>query len=170
MSTLKDISAVIVDGIKNGNKIMIFGVGGNASNASHFAGELAGKFEDYEDPLPVICLNDNMSIITAITNDFGWEYVFGRQVRGLGKEGDVLIGFSISGEGEYLKEAFIAGISRGCTNILLNGKSDPANCSHLYDLSISLGHEDTAIVQEVQLCWVHEISRGVKRGLRHAKI
>ena len=151
MSTLEDISIVIVNSIKDGNKIMIFGVGGNASNASHFAGELAGKFENYEDPLPVISLNDNTSILTAITNDFGWDYVFSRQIRGLGKSGDVLIGFSISGEAEYLRQAFIAGSEMGCQNILLSGKSDPNNCSGLYDFSISLGHEDTPIVKENKL-------------------
>ena len=165
MSSIEEISAVIVDSINKGNKVIIFGVGGNASNASHFAGELAGKFEEYEEPLPVVCLNDNTSVLTAITNDFGWDWVFSRQIRGLGKSGDILIGFSISGEANYLKNAFIEGKVKGCINILLNGKSDPSNCSGLYDYSISLGHEDTPTVQEMQLKWVHEISREVKRRL-----
>ncbi len=165
MSTIEEISAVIVKSIKQGNKIIVFGVGGNASTASHFAGELAGKFEEYEEPLPVICLNDNTSVLTAITNDFGWRHVFSRQIRGLGKSGDVLIGFSISGEAGYLKEALMAGQDKGCINILLNGKSDPSKCGGLYAYSITLGHEDTPAVQEMQLKWVHEISREVKRDL-----
>ncbi len=165
MSTLEEISTTIVDCIKKGNKVMIFGVGGNASNASHFAGELAGKFEQYEDPLPVVCLNDNTAVLTAITNDFGWDQVFSRQVRGLGKSGDILIGFSISGEAEYLKQAFITGSAAGCHNVLLTGKTDPTNCAGLYDSSISLGHEDTPKVQEVQLKWIHRISGLVKESL-----
>src|SRR3972149_2998230 len=75
-ATLEDIAEIVVRSIRSGNKVLIFGVGGNASTASHFAAELAGKYEEYEDPLPVICLNDNTSIITAITNDFGWDPVF----------------------------------------------------------------------------------------------
>ncbi len=170
MSNIEEVSAVIVESIRQGNKIMIFGVGGNAANSSHFAGELAGKFEEFEDPLPVISLNDNTSVLTAITNDFGWDQVFSRQIRGLAKSGDIIIGFSISGEAEYLRQAFIEGSTKGCTNILLTGKSDPINCAGLYDYSISLGHEDTPLVQEIQLKWIHEISRKVKENLKGVHI
>ncbi len=169
MTSIEEVSKIIIQSILTDHKVLIFGVGGNASTASHFAGELAGKYEQYEDPLPVVCLNDNMSIVTAITNDFGWEHVFSRQVRGLGKTGDVLIGFTVGGSGKYLQKAFKAGRIKNCVNILLTGKSDPVEVVGLVDYSISCGHTDTPRVQEVQLRWVHEISEKVKSSLAKGK-
>ena len=164
MNTLEEVSRVIINCIKADKKVLIFGVGGNAATASNFAGELAGKYEQYEDPLPVVCINDNMSVITAITNDFGWDQVFSRQIQGLAREGDVVIGFSISGKAKYLHNAFKACKEWGTVSILLNGGTIyPSNL--FTDYSVSVGHEDTPRVQEEQLRWVHELSRMVKSAL-----
>ena len=166
MNSLEEVAEVIVNSIKSGNKVMIFGVGGNAATASHFAAELAGKYEQYEDPLPVVCLNDNSSVLTAITNDFGWPHVFSRQIQGLGRSGDVVIGFSISGRAGYLINAFQVSHDVGCTNILLNGRTIRNKEEFkTVDYSVSVGSEDTPRVQEEQLRWVHELSGMIKGSL-----
>ncbi len=170
MESLEEVAAEMVSCIRFGNKIMIFGVGGNAATASHFAGELAGKYEQYEDPLPVICLNDNMPTITAITNDFGWEHVFSRQIQGLGKKGDVVIAFSISGKGAYLSNALLEAERRGCITVLLGGVSRTFGqmsdwpCKY----TVCVGSNDTPRVQEEQLRWVHQLTEMVKKELASA--
>lgn len=167
MNSLEEVVKVVVDSIRLGNKVMVFGVGGNAATASHFAGELAGKYEEFENPLPVVCLNDNTSVLTAITNDFGWHQVFSRQIQGLGKTGDVVIGFSISGKAQYLTNAFQVSHDIGCTNVLLNGRTILNKEEfRTVDYSVSVGCEDTPRVQEEQLRWVHELSRMIKTSLK----
>jgi len=167
-ATLEDIAEIVVRSIRSGNKVLIFGVGGNASTASHFAAELAGKYEEYEDPLPVICLNDNTSIITAITNDFGWDQVFYRQIKGLGKKGDVVVGLSISGKGKYLVEAFRAACEKECIGILLNGGPPEEISETWFDYIVSVGSLDTPEVQETQLMWIHQLSGMIKKDLADA--
>jgi len=165
MSSLDNIALEIIGAIMEGNKVMIFGVGGNAASASHFAGELAGKYEQYEDPLPVICLNDNMAVVTAITNDFGWDQVFSRQIKGLGKKGDVVIAFSISGGAKYLENAFIEARKKGCVTVLLNGNTTPKVAS-LCDYLLAVDSDNTPRVQEIQLRWVHDLSERIKSNLK----
>ena len=166
-NSLNQIVESCVNTLQQGNKIMIMGVGGNAANASHFAGELAGKYEEWEDPLAVLCINDNMSIVTAITNDFGWEFVFSRQIRGLGRSGDTLIAFSISGSGEYLHNALEAAKNKDMITILLNGAKDFSN-RRFWDHNISLGSLDTPTVQEWQLKQIHLLSGMIKERMSNA--
>jgi len=167
---IKDVSRLVSNRLRVGRSVFIFGVGGNASTATHFAGELAGKYEQYEDPLSVYCLNDNVSIITAITNDFGWDVVFSRQIKGLVKSGDVVIAFSISGRAPYLLNAFEAAQCKGAVTVLLNGGEDlrllEPFCNYL--VTPDPPNEDTPRVQELQLRWVHDLSGQIKGQLAHA--
>ena len=165
--SIKDISRLVSDRLRIGRSVFMFGVGGNAATATHFAGELAGKYEQYEDPLSVYCLNDNVSVLTAITNDFGWDVVFSRQIKGLVKSGDVVIAFSISGRAKYLLNAFEAAQCKGAVTILLNGGEDIRDldpfCNYL--LTPDVPNEDTPRVQELQLRWVHDLSGLIKGKL-----
>lgn len=163
-SMLKDAVDSMVTCLRNGHKIMTFGVGGNAANACHMAAELAGKFEEYEDPLAVVCLNDNTSVITAIANDFGWDYVFSRQVLGLGKPGDIVIGFSISSGAPYLTNALSSAKTKRCKTILLSGTPTPP-CQRYCDIVIATGSLVTPYVQEEQLRQLHLLCGTVKRKL-----
>lgn len=169
MKNSKQVSKVadlIVDCFRKGNKVLTFGVGGNAANAIHFAAELAGKFEEYETPLPCIDLCSNPSVISAIATDFGWEHVFERQIRALAKPGDVVVAFSISTKGEYLLYALRQTWESGCKLVLICGK-----CTlDLGDLDFGettivgeLGSDDTPWVQEEQLKIIHQICGEVKR-------
>jgi len=169
-SDIEGIARLVSNRLRIGKSIFMFGVGGNAATATHFAGELAGKYEQYEDPLSVYCLNDNVSVLTAITNDFGWDVVFSRQIQGLVKSGDVVIAFSISGRAPYLLNAFETAQSKGAMTVLLNGGRDIGDldsfCNHL--LTPEPPNENTPRVQELQLRWVHDLSGLIKSQLSNA--
>ena len=165
MPTIEEIVDVVVKSIEEGGKILTFGVGGNAATAIHFAAELAGKYEQYETPLPCIDLCSNVSILTAITNDFGWEHVFERQIQALGKIGDVVIAFSISTKAEYLQKALYQAKVENCKVILICGKYTPELNPKLVDIRYEIGNTDTPKVQEEQLRLVHEICARVKSRL-----
>jgi D-sedoheptulose 7-phosphate isomerase len=155
---------LMVNSLKAGGKVLAFGVGGNAANAMHFSAELSGKYESYEDPLACICLCDNPSVLTAITNDFGWEFVFSRQIKALAKPGDVVFTLSISTKGKYLVNAIQEALKTGCEVVLICGDNtldfkDP----HLHVLQLDSG--DTPWVQESQLVLIHEICGKVKAKL-----
>ena len=164
--TVQEAIDIIVGSLKAGNKVITFGVGGNAANAIHFAAELAGKYEAYETPLPCIDLCSNPSILTAITNDFGWDQVFSRQLQALSKPGDVVLAFSISTGGRYLLNAIFESVVQRCNVILICGK---CNLSELVEASrnsgslvYEVGSLDTPRVQEEQLRLIHLICEGVK--------
>ena len=164
---IEAVSRLVSGRLRVGRSVFIFGVGGNATTATHFAGELAGKYEQYEAPLSVYCLNDNVSILTAITNDFGWDVVFSRQIQGLVKFEDIVIAFSISGRAPYLLNAFETAKSKGAMTILLNGGEDiralEPFCNYL--VTPDPPNEDTPRVQELQLRWVHDLSGLIKGQL-----
>ena len=94
---IKELSRVITRCFKQGGKLLIFGCGGLASESNHFAAEMVGKYMYDRVPLPAISLTSNEAIITAISNDFSFDHVFERQIKALGKPGDVAIGMSTSG-------------------------------------------------------------------------
>lgn len=161
---LDKATSLVTTCIHNGNKVITFGVGGNAANAMHLAAELAGKFEQYENPYPCICLCDNPCILTAITNDFGWDVVFSRQIEGLAKNGDVVIAFSISGKGNYLENALKAAKKKMCWTILINGDPNPM-WSKYCDVVLGIGSTHTPRVQEEQLRVLHQLCEQVKERL-----
>jgi D-sedoheptulose 7-phosphate isomerase len=159
----EEVVSLIVAHIRAGGKVLTFGVGGNAANAIHFAAELSGKFEEHENPLPCICLSENPSILTAITNDFGWEHVFSRQILALAKSSDVVVAFSIGTSGAYLKNALAQALVT-CKAILICGRST-LNFTSPNLLVWELGSNDTPWVQEEQLRIIHRICGEVKSRL-----
>ena len=163
MKEFEQIVNTIVDCLGSGKKVLTFGVGGNAANAIHFAAELQGKFKKYETPLSCIDLCSNPSIITAITNDFGWEHCFERQIRGLAKPGDVVVAFSISTNGQYLTNAIDEGLELGCKVALICGKLTAVENPDT--IILELDSLDTSWVQEKQLELIHKICREVKARL-----
>jgi len=160
---IEETSNLIIEAFKTGNKVLTFGVGGNAASAIHFAAELAGKFEKYEDPLPCIDLCSNPSILTAITNDFGWDVVFERQIRALAKPGDVIVAFSIGTSGRYLLNALFEAVSLKSTIVLVCGRCNlPEMKLHPPHIVWELDSLDTPWVQEEQLRIIHQICKEVK--------
>lgn len=165
------MSELIVSCIQSGGKVLTFGVGGNAANAIHFGAELSGKYKQYDNPLPCICLCENPAVLTAITNDFGWDEVFSRQIQALGKPGDVVIAFSISTKGLYLQEAIWTSMDIGCLVILVCGRYHPFYRigweQPAYGVLLELDSDDTPWVQEEQLRIIHQICGEVKKRCQY---
>lgn len=149
-SGLPDVESagrVICDALAAGNKILLCGNGGSAADAQHIAAELVGRYEDQRRPFPAIALTTDTSALTALSNDFGYEEVFARQVQALGKPGDVLIAISTSGKSPNIVRAAEAARSLGCKTIGLTGAhAEPL--SHYCFITVKVLSERTARVQE----------------------
>ena len=108
--------------LQEGHKILLAGNGGSAADAQHIAAELVGRFETERRSLPAFALTVDSSALTAISNDFGFENVFARQLEGLGTEGDVFIGISTSGNSPNIIKALDVAQRKGLKTIILSGK------------------------------------------------
>lgn len=158
-----DIANQIVESFRRGNKVLLFGNGGSAADAQHIAAEFVSKFYLDRDPLPAIALTTNTSILTAIGNDYGYREIFSRQVRGLGKKGDIAIGISTSGKSPNV----IAGIEEakrcGLTTIAFTGKS--GRLKEVADYVLSIPSTDTPLIQETHITAGHILCYLVERTL-----
>ena len=150
---------IILTALKNGNKIMFCGNGGSASDSNHLAAEFISRFKRERASLPAISLSANNSIITAIANDYDFENVFSRQVEGLAKEGDILVGISTSGKSKNVLKAFIEANKKGAKTIFLTGKN---KSSASVDLEINAPSDITAEIQEMHITLGHIIAELVE--------
>jgi D-sedoheptulose 7-phosphate isomerase len=139
-----------------GNTIFWCGNGGSASESSHLAVELIGRFKNNRRPLPSVSLNSDTSAITCIANDFGYDDVFARQLEGLAKPGDVLIVLSTSGKSENILRALRKANELGITSIALLGKGG-GSAANLANYSIIIESSETARIQEVHLLMGHTL-------------
>lgn len=103
---VEEISASIADCLKGGGKVMMCGNGGSSADAQHFAGELVNRFLMDRKPYAGIALNTDAAVLTSISNDFSYEEIYSKQVEALGREGDILVGFSTSGNSGNVLKAF----------------------------------------------------------------
>ncbi len=152
-----DISAAgsqITECLRRGNKVLTAGNGGSASDALHLAEELMGKFELNRPPLAALSLNSDPTLLTCIGNDYGFSSIFSRQVRGLGKPGDVLIVFTTSGNSVNVNEALSECKSNGLISIALLGKNG-GKAKGLADFPIIVPSTTTARIQEVHTLILH---------------
>lgn len=159
-----NISDSIIDCINNGGKLLICGNGGSASDANHIAGEIVGRFQQERKAFSAISLNSDVATMTAIANDYGYEHVFSRQVEGLMKKDDILLGISTSGNSSNIVEAFKKSKEIGGINYLLTGK-DGGILAKMADIAIIAPSDVTAHVQEVHECLFHIICGLVEEGL-----
>jgi len=123
-TTLNDIERsgrLICDALRSGRKILLCGNGGSAADAQHIAAELVGRYEKARRSFPAIALTTDTSALTALSNDFGFEDVFARQVMGLAQSGDVLIAISTSGRSPNILNAVAKAREAGCRTIALTG-------------------------------------------------
>ncbi len=141
---------------ENGNKVLICGNGGSAAEAQHFSDEMIGRFKKDRRPYPVIALTADSAAITCIANDFGYEEVFARQVEGLGKEGDLLIGISTSGNSKNILKAVEVAKGKGMKVLALTAPR--GSLREVSDVSIESPATVTARIQEIHLHVVHLLS------------
>lgn len=156
----EDLVRCIIDG----NKVLIFGNGGSAAEASHFAAELVSKCSKDHAPWPAMCLTDSSSILTAIANDYGYEKVFQRQVQAHLKPGDVVVGLSTSGKSQNVLLALEHSAMSGAPTYLLTGALRNLEISDGVT-SIHANLEDTPRVQELHLVWIHLLSEFCEKRL-----
>jgi len=155
-------SEIIGLALQKGNKIMFCGNGGSASDSNHLAAEFISRFKKERKSLPAISLSANNSIITAIANDYSFDDIFKRQVEGLSKAGDVLIGISTSGNSKNVLKAFEEANKKGVKTIFLTGK-ERKNIN--VDLQINAPSEITAEIQEMHIAIGHIIAEIVEKNL-----
>ena len=119
---LAESATMLIGALEAGHKVLVCGNGGSASDAQHFATELVGRFETERVGLPCVALTTDTSMLTAWSNDYGFDTVFARQVRTLGAPGDVLVGISTSGNSPSILRAMDAAAERGMARISLTGR------------------------------------------------
>lgn len=145
-------------------KLMICGNGGSASDAQHFAAEIVGRFEKERRAYPAVALSTDTSILTAVGNDYGYHEVFARQVDGLGRSGDVLIGISTSGYSENVIRAVKRAESLGMQTVGLLGR-DGGSLKSLVGQAIVVDSTSTARIQEAHIFILHYWAWQIESGL-----
>jgi D-sedoheptulose 7-phosphate isomerase len=148
---------ILAESLKSGGKVMACGNGGSAADAQHFAAELVNRFESERPPLAGVALTTDSSNLTSIANDYAWEQVFSKQVRALGRRGDVLLAISTSGNSKNVLEALPVAHELGVRVIALTGNSGGSMAAQLRpdDAHICVPHKTTARIQEVHLLVLH---------------
>lgn len=163
-TTLIALASEIVKTIHAGNKILICGNGGSASDALHIAAEFVGRFVDNRAALPAIALCADSAAITAIGNDYGFDHIYARQVEALGWEGDMLIAISTSGSSPNVVQAIGQAKGQGLRTALLTGQKGHDKRSYV-DYSFVVPSTVTARVQEVHIILLHLLIDLVEREL-----
>jgi D-sedoheptulose 7-phosphate isomerase len=153
----------MTDCLRSGGKVMACGNGGSAADAQHFAAELIGRFERERQELAAIALTTDSSILTAVGNDYSYDEVFSKQVRGLGKPGDILLGISTSGNSKNVVKAIEAAKKLGMKIIALtgNGGGKIATLLDSGDIHLCAPSTRTARIQETHLVLLHSLCDGV---------
>ena len=161
---IETIANTIIDAYKRGNKVLIAGNGGSAADAQHIAGELVSKFKFDRPPLAAIELNTNSPLLTAISNDYGYEESFARQIRANGNKGDIFIAISTSGHSPNIIKAVEEANKMEIITVGLIGDHEcplETSCRHL----IKIPSTDTPIIQESQIMIGHIICGLVEEGI-----
>jgi D-sedoheptulose 7-phosphate isomerase len=162
LQLVDDCTNIIVTAFKNGNKLLFCGNGGSAADAQHLAAEFSGRFYTDRDALPAEALHCNTSYLTAVANDYSYDVVYSRLVKGIGRKGDILIGLSTSGNSSNIIKAFdvakekemitigftgaTGGKMKDCSDYLLNVPS--IDTPRIQESHIMLGHIICQLVEE----------------------
>jgi D-sedoheptulose 7-phosphate isomerase len=156
------VSQAIVHAYTGGGRVYTFGNGGSSADAAHFAEELIGRYKRERRPLPAQSLSVDASALTCIANDYSYDEVFERQVRGFVREGDVVVGFSTSGRSPNVVRGLAAARELGAVTVLFGGGTGGAAAEHA-DVALIVPSESTARVQEMHVLLLHVILEEVDR-------
>lgn len=159
------IAATITESFRAGGKLLLAGNGGSAADAQHIAGEFLSRLNFDRNPLPAIALTTDTSVLTAIGNDYGFERTFERQVRGLGKPGDVFIAISTSGRSANVLAALKAARETGLTTIGFTGTAPSGAMLPLCDHCLAAPSPETPLIQQIHIVAAHAICGLVERSL-----
>lgn len=164
LSAIERAADVVTEAYRRGNKTLLAGNGGSAADAQHLAGEFVSRFYFDRPGIPSIALTTDTSILTAISNDYGFERLFARQIQAQGCAGDVFIGISTSGNSPNIVEAFKECKRRGIFSIGLTG-SNPCAMDTLCDICVKVPSACTPRIQESHIMVGHIICSIVEREL-----
>jgi D-sedoheptulose 7-phosphate isomerase len=159
-----EVARVMIASLRSGGKVIFFGNGGSAQDAGHLAAELMGRFAFDRPGLPAISLPDATAAMTAIGNDYSYDEVFARQVLGVGRKGDVVVGLSTSGNSGNVVRALDAAAQAGMTTVSLTGAGG-GKAAALAQIPIRVPSDDTALIQEACLHLGHTICEMVEAAL-----
>lgn len=156
ISDVEKAAELCIHSIINNKKIILFGNGGSAADAQHIAAELVGRFKIERVAIPAIALTTDTSVITSIGNDYGYEYIFDRQIEALGNAGDIAIGISTSGNSLNVLTALKKAQKIGCNTIGLSG-GNGGKMKEYCGVNIEVPSNDTARIQELHILIGHTI-------------
>lgn len=151
---VEEISQLWIFALKNGNKIIFCGNGGSAADSQHLAAELMGRYKIDRAPLPAISLTTDTSALTAIGNDYGYDDVFSRPLRGLGRRGDVLVGISTSGNSMNVLNAFAVAGEMGIKTVAFTGQNG-GRMKEAVDVCLNVPSDLTNNIQEMHIACGH---------------
>ena len=159
-------TAAIISSLKRGGKVLAFGNGGSATQASHLVEELIGRFRETRRPLPAVSLVADSGVVTCIANDFGYAALFERQLEALAVTGDVAVGITTSGKSENVLRGFAAAKKKGAVTIALCGQKGLQGFAA--DHVVAVPSDNGAYIQEVHLILLHvwciSVDAAIKRG------
>lgn len=164
LDIIAEVAKECVNVYKKKRKILLAGNGGSAADAQHFAAELVGRYGFDRPSLPSIALTTDTSNLTAIGNDYGYDYVFSRQLEGLGVEGDLFIGISTSGNSKNVINAFKSAKEMGIKTVALVGR-DGGEMAKIADYSIIIPSNATPRIQESHLLVEHMLCDIIEREI-----
>jgi len=161
---IEQAARIIVDALRAGRFLYVFGNGGSAADAQHMAAELSGRFYKDRAPLPAFALTTNTSALTAIGNDYGYEEVFSRQLAGCVKPGDVVIGISTSGTSKNVVKAMEVAKKAGAKTVGFCGRRGKT-LAQMSDVALCVESDDTARIQEIHEMYYHLVCYLVEKEL-----
>jgi D-sedoheptulose 7-phosphate isomerase len=161
---LEGVVDAIVACLRADGAVLFLGNGGSSADAGHLAAELLGRFKVDRAPLRAVALADNTAAMTAIANDYAYDETFERQVRGLGRPGDVVVGLSTSGRSRNVVRAFVAARERGMTTVGFTGEGGGLMAVHADHLH-AIPSRDTARIQECHVLLGHTMCEAVEMAM-----
>lgn len=163
-SLIENVCVSCIEAYRKGNKILVCGNGGSASDAQHMTGELVGRYQIERAGIPAISLNANTAVMTALGNDYDYDSIFARQVRALGVSGDVLFVISTSGNSANTVLAARQAKEQGITTVALTGEGG-GKLKEICDYTIHVPSSDTPRIQEMHILVIHVICGIIEKEL-----
>lgn len=164
VNTIQQVANVITSSLQQGHKILFCGNGGSAADAQHLAAEFSGRFYKDRTPLYAEALHCNTSYLTAVGNDYGYDQVYARILRGIGQPGDVLVGISTSGNSANILEAYKVAKGKGMIIVSMTGQSG-GKMKNDSDYLLNMPSSDTPRIQESHITVGHIICEIVENNL-----
>lgn len=166
----KDCITATVSAVKNGNTLFFCGNGGSSSTASHICNDLSCHMKNWDrDSYACVCLNDSPAVLTSLTNDYGFEHVFAKPLSALAKPGDVIWGFSTSGNSQNVVKAFEVARQKQMISVAFTGRSG-GKLKNMCDIWIPVNSDEVIRVEELHLIYAHAIAVSIEAKVSPSKM